>query len=159
MPKQEIKRNPVKEKIHEIIFEADTFYGKFFDVSLLIVIVASILVVMLESIEPLSRQYLAVFQILEWTFTIIFTVEYLLRLYCVYRPWKYASSFYGIVDLLAILPTYLALLISGSQYFIIIRGLRLLRIFRIFKLGHFMVEGKRLSQKTYGLFRQPILFL
>jgi voltage-gated potassium channel len=142
MPKQEIKRNPVKEKIHEIIFEADTFYGKFFDVSLLIVIVASILVVMLESIEPLSRQYLAVFQILEWTFTIIFTVEYLLRLYCVYRPWKYASSFYGIVDLLAILPTYLALLISGSQYFIIIRGLRLLRIFRIFKLGHFMVEGR-----------------
>jgi voltage-gated potassium channel len=78
MPKQEIKRNPVKEKIHEIIFEADTFYGKFFDVSLLIVIVASILVVMLESIEPLSRQYLAVFQILEWTFTIIFTIEYLL---------------------------------------------------------------------------------
>ena len=142
MPKREIKRSLVKEKIHEIIFEADTFYGKIFDVSLLIVIVASILVVMLESVEPLRDQYLQTFQILEWSFTIIFTIEYLLRLYCVYRPLKYAGSFYGVVDLLAILPTYLALLISGTQYFIIIRGLRLLRIFRIFKLGHFMVEGR-----------------
>lgn len=145
MPKQEIKRNPVKEKIHEIIFEADTFYGKLFDVSLLIVIVASIIVVMLESVEPLRDKYLNIFHALEWSFTIVFTVEYVLRLYCVYRPWKYASSFYGIVDLLAILPTYLALLISGTQYFIIIRGLRLLRIFRIFKLGHFMIEGRILT--------------
>ncbi len=142
MPKQEIKPNPVKEKIHEIIFEADTFYGKVFDISLLVVIIASIVVVMLESVEPLRDQYLDVFQALEWTFTIIFTIEYILRLYCVYKPLKYATSFYGIVDLLATLPTYLALLISGTQYFIIIRGLRLLRVFRIFKLGHFMIEGR-----------------
>ncbi len=142
MPKQKTKRNRVKESIHEVIFEADTYYGKLFDVVLLIVILASIIVVMLESIEPYRVAYLEIFQMLEWTFTIIFTIEYFLRLYCVYRPLKYATSFYGIVDLLAILPTYLALFISGTQYLIIIRGLRLLRVFRIFKLGHFMVEGR-----------------
>ncbi len=145
MPKRKTKRNRVKEKIHEVIFEADTYYGKLFDVALLIVILASILVVMLESVETYRSSFLEVFQTLEWTFTIIFTIEYLLRLYCVYRPLRYATSFYGIVDLLAILPTYLALFISGTQYFIIIRGLRLLRVFRIFKLGHFMVEGRILT--------------
>lgn len=135
------QRRLLREKLHEIIFEADTPAGKFFDVSLLIVIVASVLVVMLESVQQLDQAYSRLFSVLEWFFTIVFTIEYILRLYCVYRPWKYATSFFGIVDLLATFPTYLSLVITGTQYFVVIRALRLLRVFRIFKLGHFLSEG------------------
>ena len=135
------RKLPLREQIHQIIFEADTPVGKAFDVILLIVIVASVLVVMLESMVSLEVKYHQLFLKLEWFFTIIFTIEYILRLYCVYRPWKYAVSFFGIIDLLAIFPTYLSLFVAGTQYFIVIRSLRLLRIFRVFKLGHFLDEG------------------
>ncbi len=137
------KRNTtsIRDKIHEVIFEADTPEGKTFDVALFIVILASVFVVMLESMDPLREAYYDLFVTLEWVFTGIFTIEYLLRLYCVYRPWKYALSFFGIIDLLAIFPTYLSLFIGGAQYFLIVRALRLLRVFRIFKLGHFLREG------------------
>jgi voltage-gated potassium channel len=135
------EKEGIKERIHEIIFEADTPLGKAFDVSLLIIISLSVLVVMLESVLPLQQKYGTAFDILEWIFTIIFTIEYILRLYSVYRPIKYAVSFFGIVDLLSILPTYISLILVGSEYFLIIRVLRLLRIFRIFKLGHFIKEG------------------
>jgi len=142
MPGKEHKiRSPKKEKIHEIIFEADTPAGKFFDVALLIVIVASVMTVILESVAELNSRYVTLFRTLEWIFTIIFTVEYVLRLYSVYRPLKYALSFFGVVDLLAIFPTYLSLFVTGTQYFIVIRALRLLRVFRIFKLAHFIKEG------------------
>ncbi len=133
--------NPRKEKIHEIIFEADTPKGKAFDIFLMVMIVASILVVMLESIKELQEKYHAIFYFLEWIFTIFFTVEYALRLYCVYSPVKYAKSFYGIIDVLAVLPTYLSLIIPGSQSLMVIRALRLFRVFRIFKLAHFLKEG------------------
>ncbi len=133
--------NPTKEKLHEIIFEADTPAGKAFDIILLITISASVIVVALESVDYLHDAYLDLFFYIEWGFTIIFTIEYILRLYSVYRPWKYARSFFGIIDLLAILPSYLSLVIAGSQYFLVIRVLRLMRVFRIFKLGHFMKEG------------------
>ncbi|MEL7121616.1 MAG: ion transporter [Bacteroidota bacterium] len=139
-----MKRNRTKEKIHEIIFEADTLAGKVFDIGLLIAIIASILVVILESVNSINEQYNNLFNILEWAFTIIFTIEYILRLYCVYRPLKYARSFYGIIDLISIMPAYLSVFFAGSQYFIIIRGLRLMRIFRILKLGHFTNEGRML---------------
>ncbi len=140
--KAPFKRNRLKEQIHEIIFEADTTLGKIFDVALLIIISASVLVVMLESVSYIQRDYEDLFFVLEWIFTIFFTIEYLLRLYCVYKPMKYATSFYGVVDLLAILPTYLSLLLPGNtHYLIVIRAFRLIRIFRIFKLGHFMKEG------------------
>jgi voltage-gated potassium channel len=135
------KRNQLREKLHEIIFEADTPAGKIFDIGLLITIAASVLVVMLESIAPLQKKYSEIFLILEWTFTILFTIEYALRLYSVYRPMKYATSFFGVVDLLAILPTYLSLIVQGTHYLIVIRALRLLRVFRILKLGHFLKEG------------------
>lgn len=133
--------NPLKEKIHEIIFEADTPAGKAFDVILLIAILASVLVVMLESVDFIEAEYGDVFYFLEWFFTIIFTLEYILRLFSVYHPRKYATSFFGIIDLLAIIPTYLSVFIAGSQYLLVIRALRLLRVFRIFKLGHFLKEG------------------
>lgn len=140
--KRNFQRSPTREKIHEIIFEADTPMGKLFDVVILILISASVLVVMLESVNYINVRFADLFFILEWVFTVIFTIEYLLRLYSVYRPWKYASSFYGIVDLLAILPAYLSLfLLSGAQSLMVIRAFRLIRIFRIFKLGHFLNEG------------------
>ncbi len=133
--------SPFREHIHEIIFEADTPSGKAFDVALLIFIVGSIIVVMLESIAPLEAKYKIIFDVLEWVFTIFFTIEYVLRLYCVYKPMKYATSFFGVIDLLAILPAYISLIFPASQYLLVIRSLRLLRIFRIFKLGKFMKEG------------------
>lgn len=133
--------NAFREKLHEIIFEADTPAGKAFDVGLLITILASVLAVMLETVPSLYAKYAAFFICLEWGFTIAFTIEYILRLYCVYRPWKYALSTWGIIDLLAILPTYLNIFLGGGNYLIVIRGLRLLRVFRIFKLTKFLKES------------------
>ena len=131
-----------RDKIYEILFEADTPSGKVFDVMLLLVIVASVITVLLESVDTFRVRYGTMFYLLEWAFTILFTIEYLLRLYCVNRPLKYAKSFFGIIDLLATLPTYLSLFIVGTQYLIVIRALRLLRVFRIFKLANFTREGK-----------------
>jgi len=130
-----------REKIHEIIFEADTKQGKNFDIALFVAILLSVLVVMLESVESLDSKYGTLFLVVEWILTIFFTIEYVLRLYCVYRPMKYATSFFGIVDLVAIIPTYLSVFFGGAQSIAIVRALRLLRIFRIFKLGSFLSEG------------------
>jgi voltage-gated potassium channel len=135
------KHSDIRNKVHEIIFEADTPAGKAFDVTLLVLIAASVLVVMLESVNYIQEGYSRLFLYLEWGFTIIFTIEYILRLYCVYRPLKYATSFFGVIDLLAIIPTYLSVIISGTQYLLVIRAMRLLRVFRILKLGHFLKEG------------------
>ncbi len=132
----------IKEHLHEVIFEADTPAGKAFDVWLLIFILASVLIVILETVPEFGDRYSDLFHILEWIFTIAFTIEYFLRLFCVRRPLGYATSFYGVVDLLSILPTYLSLIFSGTQYLLVIRALRLMRIFRIFKLGHFIREGR-----------------
>lgn len=136
-----IQRNRFKERIHEVIFEADTPFGKLFDVVLLVAILLSVLIVMLESVEAYKLAFGQLFLVLEWTFTIIFTIEYVLRLYCIYRPLKYATSFFGIVDLLSILPAYLSVFFVGAHSLMVVRALRLLRVFRIFKLGHFMNEG------------------
>lgn len=136
-----IKRNKTKERIHEVIFEADTPMGRTFDICLLIVISISVVIVMLESVDYIQVKYASLFFVLEWIFTIIFTIEYGLRIYAVYRPMKYMTSFFGVIDLLAILPAYLSLFFAGTHYFIVIRALRLIRIFRIFKLGHFLKEG------------------
>lgn len=138
--------NPTKEKIHEIIFEADTPAGKTFDIFLMGMIIASVIVVMLESVGELQANYQSIFYVLEWIFTIFFTIEYGLRLYCVYNPMKYAKSFYGIIDLLSILPTYLSLIIPGTHTLMVIRALRLFRVFRIFKLAHFLKEGHLIIQ-------------
>lgn len=134
--------NPSKEKLHEVIFEADTKAGKLFDVILLIVILASVIVVILESVESYQERFGTFFLALEWVFTIFFTIEYGLRLYVVYRPLKYATSFFGIIDLMSILPTYLSLIFVGTHSLMIVRGLRLLRVFRIFKLANFLIQGQ-----------------
>ena len=142
MPTQQHERlSPFREKIHEIIFEADTPMGKTFDVGLILLILFSVFVVMIESVGDLQERYRSVFNVIEYVTTAIFTIEYLLRLYVVRSPMKYATSFFGVIDVLAILPAYLAFFFAGTHFFIVIRALRLMRIFRIFKLGHFMSEG------------------
>ena len=135
-----------KEKLYEIIFEADTPAGKWFDIVLLWAILLSVLVVFLESIAGIRTAYGKTFYYLEWFFTILFTAEYTLRIISTNRPWKYILSFYGVIDLLAILPTYLSLVITGSQYFIVIRILRLLRVFRILKLTHMLRQATILKR-------------
>ena len=137
-----------RERLHEIIFEADTFAGKLFDVLLLIAIFLSVLVVMLDSVKEFHKDYENTLFIAEWIFTILFTIEYVLRLVCTRRPIKYALSFYGVVDLLSIVPTYLTLWQPdrATQQLLIIRALRLLRVFRIFKLGQFLGEAAALRQ-------------
>ncbi len=155
----------LKTRLHEIIFEAETPAGKHFDIVLLILIVLSVVVVMLESVPSMAIKYSDIFPVLEWGFTIVFTIEYILRLYCLKNPWRYAKSFYGIIDVLAILPTYLAIFLAGSQYFVVIRALRLMRVFRIFKLGHFLREGAvitkamRASQPKITVFLVFIILL
>lgn len=134
----------LRSKIHDIIFDTDTWSGKLFDVVLIWAISISVIVVMLESVEELASQWGGIFRSLEWFFTILFSIEFILRLYSVSRPLKYVFSFFGIVDILSILPTYLSLVLVGSHYLLSIRILRLLRIFRIFKLTRYMKESRSL---------------
>ena len=134
--------SPFRERLYEIIFEADTYLGKLFDVSLLICILASVVAVMLETV-PSFKPYEKTFYVFEWVFTIFFTIEYFLRIYTVHSPKRYMTSFFGVVDLASILPLYLSFIIPGTpQGLMILRALRLLRVFRIFKLGNFLFEGQ-----------------
>lgn len=133
-------------KVYEVIFEADTPAGKAFDILLIAAILVSVVVVMLDSVEGIASSYRDPFRRAEWVFTVLFTVEYALRLATVRRPSGYALSFFGVVDLLAILPTYLSLLIPGGQYLLVIRILRVLRVFRVLKLAQYMGEAHVLIQ-------------
>lgn len=137
--------NSTKEELYQIIFESDTPLGKGFDVALLIAIILSIITVMMESVQAFDEQYGKFINTLEWTFTVLFTIEYGLRIYCARNRKGYVLSFYGLVDLIAILPTYLSLVVAGSQYVLIVRSLRLLRVFRVLKLYHFLGEAEVLG--------------
>ncbi len=148
-----------KNKLHEIIFEADTPAGKLFDIALIIAILLSVGAVMLDSIKPINIQYGNLLHIAEWIFTVLFTIEYILRLLSVGHPMKYAKSFFGVVDLLAILPTYLSLLIPGSQLFLVIRVLRVIRIFRVLKLLPYLVEAQSLMRALAASRRKITVFL
>ncbi len=151
--------NTFRHQLHEIIFEADTAMGKWFDVVLIFSIVVSVVLAMLDSVATIQAVYGQWLYIGEWVFTLLFTVEYLLRLFCVQRPLLYARSFFGVVDLLAILPTYLSVMLPGGQYFIIIRVLRLLRIFRVFKLVQFLSEARLLIGALRASSRKIAVFL
>lgn len=146
-------------KLHEIIFEADTPAGRGFDVLLIGSILASVFVVMLDSVAVFEQDFGPIFYLLEWLFTILFTVEYVLRLVSVGRPAAYARSFFGIVDLMAILPTYISLLVPGSQYLIVIRILRILRIFRILKLAQYTGEARLIMRAMRESRRKIFVFL
>ena len=134
------RNNNWRSRLHEVIFESNTSAGKAFDICLLICILASICVVMLDSVSSLHSRYSNLFFVLEWFFTILFTIEYLLRIIAVKKPLLYVVSFLGLVDLLAIVPMYLSIFLTGAQSLLVLRALRLLRIFRIFKLTHFLSE-------------------
>ena len=148
-----------RARLHEIIFEADTPAGKAFDVALLLLIVLSVVAVMLESVVSVREQFGPALRAVEWFVTALFSIEYLLRLVCVGKPWRYARSFFGIVDLLAILPTYLSVLIPGAQSLLVIRALRLLRVFRVLKLAHFVGEASELNAALRASARKIIVFL
>jgi len=150
-----------KSKIHEIIFEADTPSGKLFDIILLFSISVSVLAVSLESVDSIDHVYGNELYVIEWLFTILFSIEYLLRLYSVMKPIKYATSFFGVVDLVSILPSFIGLLfpLAGFQSLLVLRALRLLRIFRIFKLTRYLGEATALSQAIIKSKNRIIVFL
>ncbi len=136
---------PIKDTLHEVIFEADTPSGKLFDILLLWAIVLSVLAIMLETVESIRVDYGDLLRYIEWGFTILFSIEYLLRIYCVKKPVGYMLSFYGVIDFLSILPTYLSLLLAGTHYLMVIRSIRLLRVFRVLKLARYLGESRELT--------------
>jgi len=136
-----------RDRLHSIIFEADTPSGKAFDIGLMIAICASVVVVVLSTLPSAAEEpYRTTFLALEWVFTALFTVEYLLRMVIVRRPWRYAVSFFGIIDLLSILPAFIGLIVPGGERLLVVRTLRLLRIFRVFKLARYLNEAAALKQ-------------
>ncbi|MGD8989867.1 MAG: ion transporter [Desulfobacterales bacterium] len=153
------ERSPWRLKVHEVIFEADTPAGKWFDVLLILAILTSVFLVMLDSVSAVQKAYGPLLLAGEWVFTVLFTIEYILRLSSVGRPGAYATSFYGVVDLLAILPTYLSIFFPGAQYLLVIRILRVLRIFRILKLVQYLGEARLLVQALRASLRKIIVFV
>ena len=148
-----------RSKGHEIIFEADTKIGKAFDVGLILSIFLSVIAVLLESVTEVRNQHGTLLRAAEWFFTVLFTVEYLLRLTCVEKPARYARSFFGLVDLLAILPTYISVLIPGAQAMLVIRTLRILRVFRVLKLATYVRESEQLMRAMTASRRKIAVFL
>ncbi len=149
----------LKEALYRVIFESDTHAGRLFDRILIFIILVSILVVVLDSVQSISAKFHSILFALEWFFTFIFTIEYLARLYCAPDRRKYALSFFGIIDLIAFLPTYLALFFPELHALIDVRILRLLRIFRIFKLTSFLVEYTHLANALAASRRKIMVFL
>ena len=148
-----------RRDLFTIIFEADTPAGKAFDVALIAVIVLSVIAVLADSIANVAQRYGAFLNSLEWVFTILFTIEYLARIACVERPLRYVRSFYGVVDLVAVLPTYLAVFFPESAAFIDVRILRLLRVLRIFKLTAYLTEMHLLGAALAASRRKIFVFL
>jgi len=147
-----------RHRLHEVIFEADTPGGRAFDLALLVVILASVGVVLAESVPALRAEFGDTFHRLEWGFTALFTVEYLLRLLSVRRPLAWARSFFGVIDLVAVLPTYLALVVPGAQTLLVLRALRLLRVFRILKLAALLEEATALRAALVASRRKILVF-
>lgn len=154
-----------RARLHEVIFESDTRAGRYFDLTLTWLILLSVATVVLESVREVRGQYGTLLHALEWVFTLLFTVEYSLRLLSVRHPMRYATSFFGVVDLLAIVPTYLSVFVPGSQYLLVIRILRLLRVFRLLKLSEYVVEADilrhalRASRRKISVFISAVVLL
>ncbi len=145
MKKKEAPSN-WKSKLHEIIYEADTPLGKWFDILLFLLIIISVILVMLESVKEIDEKYHAILLSLEWVITILFTIEYIARVISIKKPFKYIFSFYGIIDFVSTIPLYISYIIAGSQVLLAIRAFRLLRIFRILKLVKFLGEASQLNR-------------
>lgn len=151
--------NSFRRNLGNIIFESDTPAGKSFDVILFVAILLSVIVVLLDSVASFHEKLGDYFYVMEWAFTIIFTFEYFLRIYTAHKPLKYIFSFYGIIDLLAILPSYLSILLVGSHYLVVIRILRLLRVFRVLKLARFVGAADTLQTALRNSRAKIIVFL
>lgn len=152
-------RSTHREWLYQVIFEANTPLGKAFDMALILCILFSVALVMADSVQSIHERYSQTFYLLEWFFTIIFTIEYLLRLYCIGKPLKYATSFFGIVDLLCIIPTYLSLFFAGTQVMLVVRLVRVLRVFRILKLFQYVGEATALAKALQASRRKITVFL
>jgi len=151
--------NNWRDRLYVIIFQTDTVAGRRFDSTLLLIILASLVIVMLDSIDSVHKNYAALLAYIEWGFTFIFLIEYGLRLYCSPKPLRYAFSFYGLVDLLAIVPGILALYYSDAQYLLIVRIIRMLRIFRVLKLSPYLKQANYLLAALRGSKQKIIVFL
>jgi voltage-gated potassium channel len=149
---------PWRAAVYHVIFGTDTWPGKLFDITLLAAILASVLAVSLETVESLSDWH-DDFVLAEIVFTMLFTVEYILRLICVRRPIRYARSFFGVIDLMSFLPTYLSLLVPGTKLLVVLRTMRLLRLFRIFELSRFLREAESLSRAIWDARARVAVFL
>lgn len=151
--------SPWRSKIHEIIFEADTPAGKRFDIILILSIGLSVIAVMLDSVQSVRAEWGQWLMFAEWFFTILFTLEYSLRLISLVKPSLYAKSFFGVVDLLAILPTYISFFYPGGQFLVVIRLLRILRVFRVLKLVQYVGESRMLVQALHASRRKITIFI
>lgn len=156
---QEYRLRGWRGTLYEVIFEAETPLGRLFDIGLIVTILLSTLAVMLDSVTSIRAVYGSQIRTLEWIFTILFTIEYILRLLSSSRPLRYAGSFFGVVDLLAILPTYISLVVPGSHYLLVIRILRILRVFRVLKLAHYLNEGQVVMRALRNSRRKIAVFL
>ena len=158
MSQDTIGKRQFKDTLYEIIFEADTPAGKWFDVLLILSILVSVAVVMADSIGAFRASYGRFLIAAEWFFTVLFTVEYIFRLYCVRSSLKYAKSFYGVVDFIAIVPTYLSLVFPATRYFMVLRTLRILRVFRVLKLIQYLREANLLMKALASSRRKITIF-
>jgi voltage-gated potassium channel len=159
MSKSVSEMSPTQQKLYRIIFGYESEHGKLFDLVLIITIMASVLAVILDSVASINEKWHGLLYILEWGFTVLFTLEYVLRLYCTPSTKGYAFSFFGLVDLFSILPTYIAFLWPGSVYLIVIRSMRVLRVFRILKLARYMGEANLLVRALLEARHKIFVFL
>lgn len=153
------RRRRLRERIYRIIFEADTPAGRGFDILLILAIVGSVVAVMLDSVPRVRRAIGGLLSTAEWVFTILFSVEYVLRLYASPRRFRYARSFFGVIDLLALAPTYLSILLPGGHYLLVVRVLRVLRVFRVLKLAKYVAEGELIVAALKASGRKIAVFL
>lgn len=153
------RRGGFRARLGDVIFETDTPLARGFDAAVLAAIVASVVLVSLESVASVRARWGGTLQALEWTFTVVFTIEYAARLWTAEKPLRYARSFYGIIDLLAIVPTYVSLLLVGSQYLVVVRALRLLRVFRVFKASRYLGEASVLMRALRASREKITVFL
>ncbi|MET0637472.1 MAG: ion transporter [Chitinophagaceae bacterium] len=154
-----ISPESLRERLYQVVYQSDTRAGRTFDLVLLWLIMLSIVVVVLESVVPIRQAHGQLIRGLEWIFTGLFTLEYFIRIYSSRKPVRYIFSFYGLIDLIAVIPTYLSLFFPGTQYLIVIRAFRLLRVFRILKLSRFLLEGTILRNALKGSLHKITVFV
>ena len=157
--RHEAGKGPAKETLFRIIFRSDTPGGMLFDLALIVAILVSVIVVMLMTVDKYNARYGRLFHLIEWGFTILFTIEYGLRLYCVRNRARYAKSFFGVVDLLSVLPTYLGLILTGTAPMMVIRILRILRLFRIMHMDRYVGEANILLEVLIASWRKTLVFV